>query len=112
MIVSRVTTITQLCYHRISPGGFPFVISLLHKLRKKKILWSGYHDRRSPYHRNRRRDHQYAKAREAYAKYDAFGDAVRMIFPWKDSSGQSFSEEYNRVQREIAELEEKFGIEV
>ena len=60
----------------------------------------------------RRRDHQYAKAREAYAKYDAFGDAVRMIFPWKDSSGQSFSEEYNRVQREIAELEEKFGIEV
>ena len=58
----------------------------------------------------RRRDHQYAKSHSAYAKYDAFGSAVRMIFPWKDSSGRSFSEEYNRVQREIRELEEKFGV--
>ena len=58
----------------------------------------------------RHRDHQYAKAHEAYAKYDAFSAATRMIFPWKDSSGRSFSDEYNRVQREIKELEEKFGM--
>lgn len=58
----------------------------------------------------RRRDHQYAKAREAYAKYDALGFVVRDIFPFIDGSGRSFSQEYNRVQREIAELEEKFEV--
>ncbi len=58
----------------------------------------------------RRRDSQYAKAREAYAKYDVLCLTVRDIFPFNDSSGRSFAEEYNRVQREIAELEEKFGV--
>ena len=58
----------------------------------------------------RRRDHQYAKAREAFAKYDILGLVVRDIFPFKDFSGRSFSDEYNRVQREIVELEEKFGV--
>lgn len=55
------------------------------------------------------RDHQYARSHNSYAKSDALGSAVRMLFPWKDSSGRSFSDEFNRVQREIAELEEKFG---
>ena len=59
----------------------------------------------------RSRDHQYARAHEAWACYWILGVVEHDLFPFIDDSGASFSMIYNNVQREIAELEEKFGIE-
>jgi len=69
-----------------------------------RILSSRYLD----LHHLLRQDHQYKRASMAYGKYWVLTAIVRDIFPFKDSSGPTFSERYNRVQREIAELEEKF----
>jgi len=60
-------------------------------------------------HGLRLRDRQYAKAREAWACYRILNTVEHNLFPFVDDSGASFSNEYNKVQREIAELEEKFG---
>ena len=55
-----------------------------------------------------RQDRQYRKSAVAFAKYSTLNNLLTWLFPFDDNPSGNFSRTYNAVQREIAELEEKF----
>ncbi len=55
------------------------------------------------------RDRQYARSHSYYGKYEALRIIETLLFPYKDGSGDRFSSELSRVEREIQELEDKFS---
>lgn len=52
------------------------------------------------------RAHQYAKAHTSFGQYRALSKIESMIFPWIGSTSTDFSDVYNRVKRQIKELED------
>ncbi len=55
------------------------------------------------------REGRYKDSHRAWAKHDAYNIVMHDLFPYKDGSGKTLSDDYQKVQREITELEEKRG---
>jgi hypothetical protein len=47
---------------------------------------------------------QHKKAHYAWAKSDAYRSVIHDIFPYRDGGGKRLSDEYQKVQKELAEL--------
>jgi hypothetical protein len=47
---------------------------------------------------------QHKKSHYAWAKSDAYRSVIHEIFPYRDGGGKRLSDEYQKVQKELAEL--------
>lgn len=47
---------------------------------------------------------QHKKSHYAWAKHDAYNTVIHDLFPYRDGSGKRLSDEYRKLQRELAEL--------
>lgn len=52
------------------------------------------------------RNLKYSKAHTSFGQYWALSKIESMIFPWIGSTNPDFSDAYNRVKRQIKELED------
>lgn len=56
------------------------------------------------------RDHQYKRAAMAWGSYSALHNILTWLFPFDDNPSGDFPRQYNRVNREVEDLERKFEI--
>ncbi|MFA6332959.1 MAG: hypothetical protein WCX22_08405 [Methanoregula sp.] len=50
------------------------------------------------------RTKQHKKSHYAWAKHDAYNTVIHDLFPYRDGGGKRLSDEYRKVQKELAEL--------
>jgi len=55
------------------------------------------------------REGRYKDSHRAWAKHDAYHVMMNELFPYRDGGGKTLGDELRKVQREIAEIEEKRG---